>query len=78
MKRHKCLEWTLFVCAALGGLPKVLMKEGISRTLAKREKMNQFRYQIPQKCSWTPCKFIENLKRFQNAKKYHLGIIICF
>ena len=35
MKRHKCLEWTLFVCAALGGLPKVLMKEGISRTLAK-------------------------------------------
>ena len=45
MKRHKCLEWTLFVCAALGGLPKVLMKEGISRTLAKREKMNQFRYQ---------------------------------
>ena len=29
--KGRCLEWTLFVCAALGGLPKVLMKEGISR-----------------------------------------------
>ena len=63
MKRHKCLEWTLFVCAALGGLPKVLMKEGISRTLAKRGKMNQFGYQA-QKFSNSDPQFSNNWLMF--------------